>query len=457
MQTLETKRPAVSLAVRPPGPRESLFALRRLFQNPAVSLAKMAWSHGDISAFRFGTFNIIVVNHPDLVKALLETEEIESGRMKFTPRFKKRFGNGVLASTGEDRLRQRKVLWQCFSRERVQHYSTIVARHAGELSETWQEGEVADMLYQMSHLTSTVICDAMFSEDLDTSGKAILDSLHRAHAAFASMRPMAAIISSVLPFGTAHNQYLAEDQLDEKINAVIAARQGEGLKRSDILAALMAARYDDGSSMPAAIIRDNLVSLFWAPETASMTLAWLWYNLSQYPEIEARVVAEMRAAFEDRGPNFEDLEKLVYTRQVISETMRFYPPFWHVARRTVEGHDTLVEHQGVTYKLPKDSMIFACQYAMNRDPRYWENPETFEPDRWEAEKAKAVDRYVYFPFGLGPRRCMGDGFAWMQIQMILSTLLLKWQARVNEGAKVTMQGGITLQPAGLKMRLTRRK
>jgi cytochrome P450 len=238
----------------------------------------------------------------------------------------------------------------------------------------------------------------------------------------------------------------ARERLDRIIYRIIDERRRSKEDRGDLLSMLLLAEDEEGggAGMSNEQVRDEAMTLFLAGhETTANLLAWTWYLLSQHPEVEAKLHAELDAVLEaGRLPAVEDLPRLRYTEMVVAEVMRLYPPAWAVGRRAVEDH----EFGG--YRVPAGSLILVSQYVMHRDPRFFPDPERFDPERWTDEAKQARPQFSYFPFGGGPRRCIGEAFAWMEAALIIATLASRWRMRLAPGRKVEAQPRITLRPAG---------
>jgi cytochrome P450 len=217
---------------------------------------------------------------------------------------------------------------------------------------------------------------------------------------------------------------------------------------------LLAARDAGGDEqgMSDQLIRDETLTLFLAGhETTANALTWTLYQISEHPWVEDRLHAELSAVLGGRAPAAADVERLVYTRQVLSEAMRLYPPAWVVGREAIE------EFQAGPYRLPPGSVVLLSQWVMHRDARYYPLPDRFDPDRFSPEAQAARPRYAYFPFGAGPRVCVGEPFAWMEGVLLLATLLQRWQMRLASGFRYSLQPSITLRPRyGMPMMLIRR-
>lgn len=243
-------------------------------------------------------------------------------------------------------------------------------------------------------------------------------------------------------------------RLDSTIYRMIEERRVSRKDRRDLLSMLLLARDEEGDrgGMTDLQVRDEAMTLLLAGhETMANALAWTWYLLSQYPEVEDQLHRELNTVLDSHFPTVEDFEKLFYTRMVFAEAMRLYPPVWTVAPRVREDYEL------GGYVIPADAIVFMSQYVMHHDPRYYPNPFRFDPERWAPEQQASRPPFAYFPFGVGPRRCIGESFAWMEGVLVIATLAQKWKMRLVPGHRVELQPSITLRPKyGMQMTLERR-
>ena len=241
-------------------------------------------------------------------------------------------------------------------------------------------------------------------------------------------------------------------RLDETVYRLIAEHRQTG-DRGDLLSLLLdAPDEEDGTRMTDTQVRDEVMTLFLAGhETTANALAWTWYLLSQHPDAEARLHAEIDAVLGGRPPTLDDLPGLAYTRTVLSESLRLYPPAWAVGRRA------LTDFEVAGFRLPAGSIVLLSQAVTHRDPRWWPNPDQFDPDRWTAEAEAIRPKFAYFPFGGGPRVCIGEHFTWMELTLALATMARRWRMRLAPGQVVATQPMITLRPRfGMRMVLEQR-
>jgi cytochrome P450 len=240
-------------------------------------------------------------------------------------------------------------------------------------------------------------------------------------------------------------------ELDEIVDRIIRQRRASGEDTGDLLSMLMAARDEDGSGMTDRQLRDEILTFLLAGhETTAVSLSWTWYLLSQHPEVEQKLREELTQVLGGRAPRLEDLPRLPYTDKVVKESMRLYPPAWSLARTVTKE----VELGG--YRLPVGANVVMSQWILHRDPRFFEQPEQFNPDRWTAEAAQRLPRFAYFPFGGGPRLCIGASFAMMEANLLLAAIAQRFQLRLAPGHSVAALPSITLRPRyGMRMTLSR--
>jgi cytochrome P450 len=246
----------------------------------------------------------------------------------------------------------------------------------------------------------------------------------------------------------------ARERLDAIVYDMIRERRARGGDRGDLLSMLLLARdaEGDGQGMTDRQIRDEAMTIFLAGhETTANALTWTWYLLSQSPEVERQLHAEVDEVLQGRLPTVADVDRLPFVTRVVTESMRLYPPAWLIGRRAL--HDYTVKG----YRVPARSIVVMSQWIVHRDPRFFPDPERFDPDRWTPERRAALPRFAYFPFGAGPRQCIGEGFAWMELVLVLATLAQQWRFELVPDHPVVPQAAITLRPKhGMRMVARRR-
>lgn len=437
----------------PPGenrPLSTIFALRR---DPLGWLERISAQYGDLARLRVGPYRLVVVNHPDLVHEVLVAKDASFVKGRALDQARDVFGQGLLTSEGEFHKRQRRLIQPAFHRRRIEAYADSMASDAAAAAERWRDGETFDAAREMMRLTLRIVVRSLFNVDVeDRSAREVGRALDALVAAF-SLAPLpGARLLQRLPIPPFRRARQARETLDALVYRMIAERRRtEG--GEDLLSLLLAARDEEGGGgMDDRQVRDEVLTLFLAGhETTANALAWSWYLLASHPEAEARLHAEVDAVLGDRLPRAADLPSLPYTRKVLAESMRLYPPAWAVSRKAVEPV-TIGGHP-----FPAGTGVLAAQWLMHRDPRWFEDPLSFQPERWTEDFEARLPKLAYFPFGGGPRICIGMGFAWMEGVLLLATLGRRWKMRLVPGRPIEPSARITLRPKdGVWVTLSRR-
>lgn len=429
-------------------------------RDPTGFLSSVARRYGDIALIKIGSQSIYLLNHPEFIKDVLVTHQRNFIKGPALQRARVLLGDGLLTSEGEVHLRQRRLIQPVFHRQRIATYAQVMASYAEECSQRWQEmagpdGRLTlDVSAEMMRLTMRVITKTLFGVDPEASGAA---DYNQVGAAISSILEMFDLLMSPyfnllqkLPLPSIRRFQQASADLDRTIQALITARRVFG-DEEDLLALLLAAQDSegDGQGMNDRQVRDEALTLFLAGhETTANALTWTFYLLAKHPRQEARLQAELAQVLNGRRPEIGDLEKLTYTRMVLSESMRLYPPAW------VLGREAITDYQVGGYPVPAGSTLLMSQWVMHHDPRYYPEPLRFDPERWRPAALAHLPRYAYFPFGGGPRVCIGEQFAWMEGVLLLATLAQRWRMRLVPGHPVELLPRITLRPKyGMRMQL----
>ena len=441
-------------ALLPPGenrPLATIFALRR---DPLGFLERIAARHGDISSLRVGPYRLVFVNHPDLVHEILVTRHASFAKGRILEQTREIFGQGLLTSEGDFHRRQRRLIQPAFHRRRIEAYAAAMASDAAAAAARWQDGATVDVAREMTRLTLRIVARCLFSLDVEEDearevGRALDDLVNAFELTVNPLRPL----MEKLPLPSMRKALRARTFLDALVYRLIAERRLAGGGGEDLLSLLLEARdEDDGRGMDDRQVRDEVLTLFLAGhETTANALAWSWYLLARHPEAAARFHAEVDTILGDRLPGADDVPRLVFTRQVLTESMRLYPPAWAISRRAVEP----VEIGG--YSLPAGTGALCSQWVMHRDPRFFPDPLAFRPERWTESFEAALPKFAYFPFGGGPRICIGMGFAWMEGILLLATIGRRWTMDLASAQPVEPSPRITLRPKnGVPVTLRRR-
>lgn len=429
---------------------QALWAFRR---DPIAYLRQAAFEHGDIVRLPLTRQPLYLVNHPDLIKDIFVTRQKQFKKGRGLERAKKLLGEGLLTSEDPHHLRQRRLIQPAFHRGRIQSYAEEMTHYAVGTSERWTDGETCDMAEEMLHLTLAIVGKTLFRAEVAGEAGEIGDALTEVFALFHTlMLPMADLLEK-LPIPSVRRFARARARLDVTIYRLIEQHRASGEDQGDLLSMLLMAQdEEDGSQMTDLQVRDEALTIFLAGhETTANALTWTWYLLSQHPDVEAKFHAEIDAVLQGRTPTLDDLPQLPWTRLVLAESLRMYSPAWVVGRRV------LSEYRVENYVLHPGDIVLMSQAVMHYDRRFWTDPERFDPERWTPEAEAARPKFAYFPFGGGPRVCIGEQFAWMEEMLILATLGQKWRMRLAPDQVVATQPIITLRPKfGMRMALTRR-
>jgi len=431
----------------PPGPGGRLFQHLPAFRrDPIHFLERLHRRYGDVARFRFGPRRLYLLAHPDQVRDVLVTNHRNFIKSKALQRARVILGNGLLTSEGELHLRQRRMAQPAFHRERIAALGETMVAYAARAGDGWRAGAEMDVAREMNRLALAIAGKTLYGADVereaDEIGAALNDALH----AFKRLTNPLGVILDRLPLPGTLRVRRASARLDDTIYRMIAERRRTGEDRGDLLSMLLAARDEegDGGAMTDRQLRDEALTLFLAGhETTANALAWTWHLLALHPDAEARLHAEVDALGAD--PDADDLPRLPFARAVLAESMRLHPPAW------VVGREPLEEFEAGGYRVRAGTVVLMSPWITHRDPRWWPEPERFDPDRWTPENEARLPRYAYFPFGGGPRKCIGEGFAWTEGILVLATLARRWRLRHAPGAEVGRQPLITLRPMGLRM------
>jgi cytochrome P450 len=439
----------------PPGPPPNL--LRALFgamqQNPLDYFTELAQNYGDVSGMRIGNFRTLFINHPDLIEDVLVNKARLYHKGRILQSNKYLFGEGLLTSEGDFWLRQRRLAQPAFHRERINAYAATMADYTEQMLATWRGGEERDLHEEMMNLALRIVGKTLFGADVTRDAKEVgqtLDILLEIAANFGRT----VLVPLWVPTPRNLRAKLGVRRLEKVIYRIIAERRasgrdGAGLDRGDLLSTLLQVLDEDGTQMSDRQLRDETITLFLAGhETTANTLSWTWWLLAQNPAVERRFHEELDGMLGGRAPMADDLPKLPYLAHVLTESLRLYPTAWGMARLAAE------EHEIAGYPVHTGYGVAFAQWVVHRDARWFDAPLEFRPERWENGLAKQLPRFAYFPFGGGPRQCIGNTFALMEASVVLATVGKKFRFALVPGHKVTPLASITMRPRnGIRVRL----
>jgi cytochrome P450 len=447
-----------TLAVEPVTMRGNwLLGNARQFTADPLGMMVKAAELGRIVRLRFLTETAFMLREPQDIKWVLVDNHRNYIKGRGTQALQPILGQGLLNSEGEFHQRQRRLVQPAFHRQRIAAYAEVISRFAGEHTVQWEDGEALDLHEQMMRLTMVIVAQCLF--DVDVSGRA--SSLGEAITKlvegfdFNRVGPVGQFIDR-FDLGRQRQRSEVLAVLDGLIYDMIRARRVEGVDHGDLLSMLVlgedTAPENEGTAvqsdkqMSDKQVRDELLTLFLAGhETTALAVTYAFYLLAQNPGVEAKLHAELDSVLGNpHGPNarrplWEDLPKLEYTRRVFAEAMRLFPPAYATAR--IARHDDEI----AGCRIPSGSTLIVSQYVTHRDPRFWPDPERFEPDRFSPEAEAERPKFAYFPFGGGPRRCIGEPFAWMEGQLLIAALAHRFHMAVKPGYVPELQPLITLR------------
>jgi cytochrome P450 len=437
----------------PPGPRGNLVlgSIPEIAKDN-VGLFMTAWrQYGDIVRFR-GPLTLFLLVHPDYVKHVLQDNHLKYPRPEFVAsKLKGVVGDGLVANEGDVWLRSRRLAQPAFHRQRIASFATLMTDTAAEMFKTWsgyaEHGAPVDIKSEMMHLSLAVLAKALFKADWGRYA-AVVEPAVGIALAHTNRRLTAPIDPQRLPLRSTRQFNKAMSDLNAIVYQLIADRRGSKEDRGDLVTMLMQAKDEEtGETFDDKQIRDEVMGFLIAGhETVSAALTWTWYLLAKNPESWRRLKQEADAVLGGRTPVLEDVPKLRYTSMVLDEAMRLYPPIFVLMRCNQQ------EDEVGGYRIPARSNVVICPYVTHRHPDFWENPEGFDPERFSPERSAGRHRTAYLPFAVGPRKCIGDSFALLEMQLIVAMAVQRFQLSLVPGHTVVPQPAISLRPRdGLMM------
>lgn len=423
--------------------------LVELGQDPLAFLTSCR-DYGDIVPLRLGLTPTCLLTNPEYIEEVLKNREsfIKSPGFRV---LKTLLGEGLLTAEGESWLWQRRLAQPVFHQKRINNYGDIMVKYTDRMLQTWQDGEVHDIHADMMRLTLAIVMKCIFNTDVDAGeAKVVANALDVTMHWFESKRKQNFLSWEWFPRPENIRYRHAVAAMDEAIYQLISDRRNSSEKSNDLLSMLMEARDEETQQqMDDKLLRDEVATLMLAGhETTANALSWTWMLISQHPEVQEKLSAELKAVLQGKLVTTADLPRLTYTQQVIKESMRLYPPVALIGREAAE--DTTIGD----YEIPKGTVIMISQWVMHRHPKYFDRAEEFLPERWTDEFEKQLTKGVYIPFGDGPRICIGKGFAMMEAALLLATIAQRFQIEIEPGFPIVPQPSITLRPEyGIKVQV----
>jgi cytochrome P450 len=441
---------------RPPGPK-GYFVLGNL---AAVSrdwlgfYSRCAKEYGDVVRLRYLHVPICLLLHPRDIEYVLVTNPGNFTKSADYRALSRVLGNGLLTNEGKSWQRQRGLIQPAFRRENILSYAPVMTRAASRMLDFWDSGESRNVHEDLMAVTLEVVAQCLFGAEVTGVAERVGRAMQVVTDRFITEASQALLLPFDLPDFIAPSRRRAVSELNKIINGIIRERRASNQPRGDLLDMLLQVRDSEGRPMSDAQLRDEVMTLFLAGhETTAIALSWTCYLLAEHPQIETKLVEELRSVLCEREPTVEDLPHLRYTEMVLKESMRLYPAVWGIGRRAIAD----CEIGG--YHVPAGTNIFIFQSLTQRDPRFFSNPDVFDPERWREDPVRLgkIPRFAYFPFGGGPRVCVGASFAMMESSLLLSMIQQRFQLRLVPGHRIQPIASVTLRPKhGIRVTVHRR-
>ena len=453
-------RPAHTLTTKtgewriPPGLRKTLpFYLHKPWARlgkPILLFEYMAKNCGPISHYMLFGNHVVFLNDPAAIREVLINQAGKFVRERTIVRLKILLGEGLLTSDDPTHKRSRRIVAPAFHKQRIYDYGSEMVRSTLHWRDAWNDGDTVDMNAQMMTLSLDIVARTLFDTEVDDDIRKInaatntIMGIYNYLIAFPNAE---AFLRYNIPVPGLRKFARARAGLDSVVRRIIADRKAanaadpEHADRKDLLSMLLSSRDEDGSELSDEQLRDEVLTIFLAGyETTANALSWTWYLLATNPDQQERLFAEVREVLDGRAPTLDDYGSLKYTQMVFAEAMRLYPPAWAMGRKSTEPFEV------GPYRLPGGTHVFLSQYILQRDERFYPDPLRFDPMRHTEEEKAKRDKFEYFPFGGGPRQCIGEGFAWLEGVLLIATIAQKWRLEWIEGQPVEVEEKITLRP-----------
>ncbi len=437
----------------PPGPGRAhpTLQLWKFGRDPLAFLSGLRRDYGDVAHFSLGSLPSYLLSHPDDIRDVLQKRHKEVTLTRTRKRLEVVLGSGLLTSRGEQHRRQRRIMQPAFKRERNEQYSAVMIEFAERACERRRDGEKLEMGGEMMRLTMAVVARVLFAADVEGEAEQLGADLDYLMGSFNKLFSPLWRLLNRLPLPSRYKSERALGRLNDFMHRVIREKRDKG-GDGDLLSMLIQARDEDGGAMSDEQIRDEVFTLFAAGhETTATALTWAWYLLARNPEVEKKFHAELDQVLGGESPRPEHFDRLPYTRSVFTEVLRLYPPAWFVARTPLE------EFQLRDYRIAPGHALMISQYVTHRDERWFPDPERFLPERWTDEFRANLPRFAYFPFGGGPRQCIGEGFAWMEGVLMLAAIGRRWKFEYASNRPMAVKPLVTLRPRGALPMIARKR
>jgi cytochrome P450 len=375
---------------------------------------------------------VLVKNHQNFVKHRFFWRHVEAI-----------FGQGLLTSEGKFWHQQRRLAAPAFTGSQLNRYGRTMVQGTARMLRQWQSGQVFDVHQEAMALTLQIAAKTLFdaetSQDVADIGQAVDEVMEQISVRF--RRPFWLPDAIPLPGNLRYRRGVR--RMDHLVSRIIAERREKTEDRGDLLSQLMLARDEAGRPLSERQIRDEVITMLLAGhETTALTLSWTWYLLGLHPAVDAQLAEEVHTVLGGRSPAVDDLPRLRFTEQVVSEALRLYPPAYAI------GREALADCEIAGYYVPAGTTVYVSPWVIHRDPRWFDDPQAFRPERWSGNLARQLPRFAYMPFGGGPRICIGNRFAMTEVMLILAKVAQQFRLEWQRDRPVQPKPSITLRPGG---------
>ncbi len=438
-QTTKTK------TTLPAGPRKLPYLgnLLSLRQDPLGYLQQLQRTYGNMATIYLGRTPLVLLFRPEHVRYVLVEHPRNFSNTGVLQENGAAGNEGMLTIDGEKHRQQRRAVQPAFHKKQVESYAAIIEQYTQELLKIWHPGDTVDMSSAMQELTLRIVSKCLFNIDLSNQLNALGGAFNNMIGSSTSIAEDVLNIHIDNPITGYGKRRAAARQLDILIYTLIAQRRDDEHEHNDVLSMLMSAQNGEepGMKLTEKQIHDHILTFLAAGhETTAIALVWTFYLLSEHPQVREKLLDEIHTVLADRTPTIEDLARLPYLDWVLNESMRLYPPAWMQMRFVAQD----IELDGVP--LPTGTLLMLSQWVIHRLPDVWEDPEDFRPERWDPANGQSIRPGAYFPFGGGPRICIGMPFAELEARLILTTILQHYTPQTVPGYRPGLKPTITLRP-----------
>lgn len=440
---------------RPPGPRglETIKVQLDFARDQIGCFAGIARRYGQASSFRLGNFDAYLFTDPEAIEQVLLREHASFHKDALTRELTELLGQGLLTSEGDAWRRQRRLISPAFRRRHIAHYADVMVEQTDRVLAGWRDGQVRPLHSDMMEVTLRIVVQTLFNLELEREVAEVSECLDTVMAGFHEQaHTLWRFVPDVFPTPMQRRFEEAVARFNDMIFDLIDARRQDATEGDDLLYQLLAAVDEEGNQMTDAQLRDEVITLFLAGhETTALAIMYAWHLMTDHPWVMHKVYDEVDAVLDGARPTAEDTQRLPYVRATLQETMRLYPPAWIIGREAIEEVDI------AGWTVPKGAQALMPQSVVHRDERWYDQPDLFQPQRWLDGLEDDLPRFAYFPFGGGPRICIGNYFAMMEAILVVARMVQTFEFEDVSPAPLRTQPSVTLRPATpIEMKVRRR-